>query len=90
MYYLFQTLYIFLRVMSGALFLYVILSWVAPQTQIYYVMGRFVEPFLRPFRVLSNRLLGRFALPIDFSVIFAWIGIGIIRALLQRLYLLFL
>lgn len=90
MYYLFQTLYIFLRVMSGALFLYVILSWVAPQTQIYYVMGRFVEPFLRPFRVLSNRLLGRFALPIDFSVIFAWIGIALIRALLQRLYLLFL
>lgn len=86
MYYLFHTLYIFLRIMDTALFIYVILSWVAPRTQVYYMFARFVEPFLRPFRVLSNRLLGRFALPIDFSVIFAWIAIEILYSLLSRLY----
>ena len=86
MYYLFQTLSIFLRVMNGALFIYVILSWIAPRTQIYFLLGRFVEPFLRPFRVLSNRLLGRFALPIDLSVLFAFIGIEVIQYFLMRLY----
>ena len=86
MYYLFRTLYIFLRIMDTALFIYVILSWVAPRSQVYDALGRFVEPFLRPFRVLSNRLLGRFALPIDFSVIFAWIAIEILYNILTRLY----
>ncbi len=84
--YLFQALYLFLEIMSTALFVYVILSWIAPRTTIYDYLGRFLEPFLRPFRILSNRLLGRYALPIDFSVIFAWIGIGIIRYLLSVLY----
>jgi uncharacterized protein YggT (Ycf19 family) len=84
--YLYRTLMVFLRVMDAALFIYVIMSWIAPRTQIYYVIGRFVEPFLRPFRVLSNRLLGRFALPIDFSVIFAFIGIEIIQIFLTRLF----
>jgi uncharacterized protein YggT (Ycf19 family) len=86
MYYLFQALFIFLRIMDAALFLYVILSWVAPRTRVYYTFGRFVEPFLRPFRALSNRLLSRSALPIDFSVIFAWIGIQVLNYILTRLY----
>jgi uncharacterized protein YggT (Ycf19 family) len=86
MYYLYRTLYLFLRIMDGALFLYVILSWIAPQTQVYYMLGRFVEPFLRPFRALSNRLFGRFAMPIDLSVIFAFFGIEILQYFLTRLF----
>ena len=86
MYYLFRLLFIVLRVINGALLVYVILSWVAPGSPLYGTIGRLVEPIVRPFRALSRRLLGRFAIPVDFSVFFAMIGIEILRYFLIRLY----
>jgi uncharacterized protein YggT (Ycf19 family) len=86
-YYFFQTVLIFLRVMRGALFVYVILSWIAPRTPLFGFVARFVEPYLRPFRALYLKLLGRRALPIDLSVFLAFIGLEVIQHFLVRLYI---
>ena len=85
MHFFFRALFVFLRIMDTALFLYVILSWIAPRTQVHSLLARFVEPFLGPFRALAHRLLGKYALPIDFSVIFAFIGIEVLNYFLTRL-----
>lgn len=81
---------IFLRVLDGAIFVYVILSWFRPSFRAYYWLTRFIEPFVSPFRKLSVKIMTRTKVPLDFSCWFAMIAIAILERLWARLFLLLL
>jgi YggT family protein len=63
----------------GALFIYVVLSWVAPggQSPAMWVLNAIVEPFLAPFRRIVPPLGG-----IDFSPLWAGLFLGVVLRLL--------
>lgn len=86
LYLIFKTLFTFIRVVEIVTLVYCVLSWIMPGSVIFALLGRFLEPIARPFRALSRALMGRFNLPIDFSLFFMLIGLDIVRALLSRLY----
>lgn len=83
---LFQALFLILRILEGAIFVYFLSSLFAPHGTFTQQIGRILSPVLLPFRVLNQKLLGRFALPVDFSLMFALIGIDVIYRLLAWLF----
>lgn len=72
---------VLLQIMMYAIFLVVILSWVAPQAHHpgAEVVRQIAEPMLAPFRRITGRL------PLDISPIFALIGIAFVRSMLVEL-----
>ena len=88
LYEVFYAGYIFLRLVTGAILIYCVLSWFRPTFRAYYWLGRFIEPFITPFRRLSLKLMRYFRAPIDFTCLFAVLGYQIIERLWWRLYLL--
>ena len=86
MYILFYSLSQLLRLLSLAILVQVIMSWVYPQGKIFYWIGRLIEPIMAPFRSLSLWIRRRFNLPIDFSPWFAMIGINLVSQLIWRVY----
>ncbi|MGI6238734.1 MAG: YggT family protein [Christensenellales bacterium] len=87
MYLIYQTFQYFFRILELAIIGYVILSWIAPRSTVHQFLARLIEPAAHPFRVLNQRLLGRFNLPIDFTMLFLLIAIGLARQLLLRIYI---
>ena len=86
MYLLFYALSRLLQLLSLAIFVQVIMSWVYPQGKVYYWLTRLTAPVLSPFRQLSYWIMQRTSLPLDFTPWFAMIGISIASRLLWRIY----
>lgn len=81
------SLFWFFRVIELACFAYCILSWIIPNSRIFQALGQFIEPLTRPFRPLSNWIMERTGLPIDFSLLFLLLAIDALRAILFRFVL---
>ena len=78
-------IYYFLRILSIALWVYVIMSWfVRPYNRAYIFMRNFVSPLLAPFRPLARKLMEK-GVMVDLSVIMAWLALRILQNLLPRL-----
>lgn len=86
LYVIFRTISIFIRVIYYAILVFTIMSWFRPRNKFYMMLGRFVAPFIMPFRRLSMWIMRKTRLPIDFSCWFAIIGLSIINQLWWRLY----
>lgn len=76
---------LFLRVISGMLLIYALMTWfVRPENRFYRLIARFCDPLLAPFRGLSRKLIQR-GLMIDVSVWLALLSLRLIEYLLARL-----
>ena len=87
LYWLYQACYYFIRLVTLAIFVSCILSWVAPRSGLQNLLQRFIEPFVAPFRRLSWYLMNRYGGRIDLSYWFAMIGLNLLWAILQRLFI---
>ena len=88
---LYQVFYagsIFLRLITYAILIYCVLSWFRPTFRAYDWLGAFIRPFVAPFRRLAMKVMRYFRAPVDFSYLFAILGIEILERLWWRLYLL--
>ena len=88
LYEVFYAGYLFLRLVTAAMLIYCVLSWFRPNFRAYDLLGRFVEPFVRPFRRLSMKLMRYFRALVDFSFLLAILGYQIVERLWWRLYML--
>ena len=86
LYNLFYAASMFLQLMSTAIFIYCILTWILPRSNIRYWMERFISPFTNPFRPLCQKIAMKLGIPIDFSCWFAMIAIQILNQALWWLY----
>lgn len=86
LYEVFYAGYLFLRLVTMAIVVYCVLSWFRPSFRAFYLLGRFIEPFVTPFRKLSMKLMRYFRAPIDFSYLLAMLGYQIVERLWWRLY----
>ena len=86
LYRVFQAGSYFLQIVDTAILVYVVLSWFRPSFRFFYWLSNFVAPFIRPFRRLSEWIMVRTRIPLDFSCWFAVIGLQIINAVWWRLY----
>ena len=86
LYRLFQAGSVFLNIVSVAILLYAVLSWLHTRHPAYLWLEGFVSPFIRPFRGLSLALMRKLGVPLDFSCWFALIGINILNQLWLGLY----
>lgn len=75
----------FLNVVSWALLVYCIMSWIVrPTNQFYILLSRFVAPLLAPFRPIARKLIER-GFMIDISVLLAFVAIRLLRSVLPSL-----
>lgn len=86
LYRIFSAVNMLLSLLSTAIFIYCILTWVAPRSSARYWLERFIEPICAPFRPLARMMITRWGAPFDFTCWFALIGIRILSSLLMRLY----
>ena len=86
LYEVFYAGYLFLRLISAAIVIYCVLSWFRPNFRAFFMLGRFIQPFLSPFRKLSMKLMRYFRAPVDFSCLLAVIGYQILQRLWWQLY----
>lgn len=86
LYTIFRAASYFLHLISTCIFIYCILTWVAPRSAARYWMERFVNPFCAPFRGLARKLSARWGSPFDFTCWFAMIAIEIAGSLLWYVY----
>lgn len=76
----------FLDLISTAILVYCITTWVAPRSSLRYWLERFISPFCSPFRRLARYISMRWGSPFDFTCWFAMIGISLISRLLWQVY----
>ncbi len=86
MYTLFFAVDRFLRLISAAILVYCIMSWIAPNNRFYVMLERFVNPFIQPFRKLSMKLMARTGMRIDFSPWFTMIALNLLTEVLWTIY----
>lgn len=76
---------LFLRILSIALWVYVIMSWfVRPYNRVYIFVRNLVAPLLAPFRPVARKLMEA-GVMVDLSVVMAWIVLRILQSVLPRL-----
>lgn len=78
-----------LDVVSLAMFIYCILTWVAPRASFTDFLGRLLEPFVAPFRPLAMKIAYKWGARIDLTYLFALIAIRIVEYLLMQIMYLF-
>ena len=78
-----------LDIASGAIFIYCILTWVAPAAPLTDWLRRLLEPIAAPFRPLAMKIAMKWGARIDLTYWFAMIAIQIVSALLLRIAYLF-
>lgn len=75
-----------LRLAGYALFFYCIMSFLMPQSDIYRMLGSYVEPLLYPVR---RKLYGWFprlrTMPLDISPLALWLALDIATSILSML-----
>ena len=77
---------LFLRILSIALWVYVIMSWFSPRSRFYIWLVNFVTPFIKPFYRLSLKIMTRTGWRVDLSAWMAMIAISNIQRLLWVIY----
>ena len=86
MYSVIHALQVFLRILSLAMFVYWILTFLRFNNRLVEILAKFIYPFVRPFRRPAMWVMRRTGLPFDFTLWFAMIGINIVGELLNMLY----
>ena len=86
LYAVFQAVMTFLSIIEWAIVIYCVMSWFQPRFQAFYILRQFINPFVRPFQKLSMKVQRYFNAPIDFTMLFAILGIQILQRLLGVLY----
>lgn len=86
LYSVFRAVSIFLSLIEWAIVLYCVLSWFQPRFQAFYWLRQFIAPFVSPFQKLSMMVSRYFNAPIDFTCLFAILGLNIIQRLWGTLY----
>lgn len=76
----------FLYILRIAIFVHWLLTLFNAHNAVVRWLDTFTEPFLSPFRRLSMTLMERTGVPLDFSYVFALIGLTIVERLWQMLY----
>lgn len=86
LYPVFQAVSIFIRVIYYGILVFTIMSWFRPSNKFYMLLGRFVAPFVMPFRRLSMWIMRKTRISLDFSCWLAIIALSIVNQLWWRLY----
>ena len=86
MYRLFYGVSQLLRLLSLAILVHAVMSWVYPRGKLFDFLSRLTAPILAPFRRLSYWVMNRTGLPVDFSPWFAMIAINFVSELIWRAY----
>ena len=86
LYNIFQAVNMLLNLLSTCIFVYCILTWIAPRSPLCYWLERFISPVCAPFRSLARTMMIRWGAPFDFTCWFALIGIRIAQSLLRRIF----
>lgn len=86
LYTVFRAVGVFLEIVEYAILIYCVLSWFQPRFQAFYMLRQFIQPFLAPFQKLSMKVMRYFNAPVDFTCLFAILGIQIISRLWWMLY----
>lgn len=86
LYPVFQAVSIFIRVIYYGILVFTVMSWFRPSNKFYMTLGRFVAPFVMPFRRLSMWIMRKTRIPLDFSCWLAIIALSIVNQLWWRLY----
>ena len=75
-----------LRVVSLGMLIYCVMSFVMPQSDLYYRLSSYIDPFLRPVRMHLYRWFPALRrIPLDFSPLAVWLLIDVANALLNLL-----
>ena len=88
LYIIFRTGSEVIRIIEYAMLIYCVLSWFQPRFKAFFMLRQFIQPFVSPFQKLSMKVTRYFGAPVDFTCLFAIIGIQIIERLWWRLYML--
>ena len=75
----------FLRLISLAILIYCVLTWVAPRSAARYWLERFISPFSHR-SPLGAYVCMRWGSPFDLTCFFALIGVNILSVLLGEVY----
>ena len=76
----------FIRLIYTAILAFTIMSWFRPRNQFYVLLGRFIAPFVMPFRRLSMFIMRKVRVPVDLSLWTASISLIILNRLWWNLY----
>ena len=82
----FRAVDIFLQVIQYAILIYCVLSWFQPRFQAFYLLRQFITPFVMPFQRLSMKVRQYFNVPVDFTCLFAVLGLQLAQRLWWMLY----
>ncbi len=88
LYEVFYAGYLFLRLITLAILVYCVMSWFRPTFRAFFMLQRFIQPFVSPFQRLSLWVARYFRAPIDFTCLFALLGYQLLERLWWRLYIL--
>ncbi|MBR1558656.1 MAG: YggT family protein [Clostridia bacterium] len=86
LYTVFRAVSMFLSIIEWAIVIYCVLSWFQPRFRAFYLLRQFIQPFVSPFQKLSMKMSRYFNAPIDFTCLFAILGIQILQRLWWVLY----
>lgn len=86
LYTVFRAVSMFLSIIEWAIVIYCVLSWFQPRFRAFYLLRQFIQPFVSPFQKLSMKVSRHFNAPIDFTCLFAILGIQILQRLWWVLY----
>ncbi|MBP3646414.1 MAG: YggT family protein [Clostridia bacterium] len=75
-----------LRVVSLGMLIYCVMSFVMPQSEIYYKLSAYIQPILNPVRAQLYRWFPSLrSMPLDFSPLAVWLAIDIAEMLIRAL-----
>ena len=86
LYTVFRAISLFLTIIEWAIIIYCVLSWFQPRFSGFYMLRQFIQPFISPFQKLSMKAQRYFNAPIDFTCLFAIIGLNLMQRLLWLLF----
>lgn len=86
LYVVFKTVSIFIRVVYCGILAFAIMSFFRPSNRFYMLLGRFIAPFVMPFRKLSMLIMQKSRIPLDLSCWLASISLMILNRLWWQLY----
>ena len=84
---LYTAVHAFLYILELAIFFYCILTWVAPRSALCGWLANFIAPFCMPFRRLGRYCMSRWGAPVDFTCLFAIIGLRIADSVIRRIFI---
>ena len=86
LYVIFLTVSKFLQLVSLAILIYCVTTWIAPRSTVRYWLERIIQPFCAPFRPLARAICTRWGCPVDVTCWFAILGIELLDQLLWVLF----